>query len=159
MNTPHNDRIGSTDKEQLRWVLSVLAKPRPLSEGDRLNLRSELQLFSRTATPASHEPDVPFGAWEDFVLEVFRKAIDATVRHVRFTGWPPPPSPTATVWNQQTHRVVEETDDHKSGIATNARRRLKALLLSHGHLLKLCQAPAKMRAGRKAKDAAPVSDT
>jgi len=152
------DRIGRTGKEQLRWVLRVIETPwLDLTDGDRLNVRSELLLFSRTATPAPVR--ALHGPWEAYVLEVFRQAVDATVRHVPYEGWPRPHAreTVATVWNEATRRIVKQTN-HPSEIDTNAIWHLQELITSHGHLLKACQAPSKKRAGRKAKDAVQVVD-
>jgi len=149
-------RIGNTLWEQLKWVLDNVDRELPRSDPDWLNLWFEAHEFAGPAdTPDGRAEEVQLYIQHNLadMLETFRHMIDfATWRH-RITGLPRPPAPELA-WDAAAQRYRKEFRDRSESFGTRALGELGELLEAYGHLVKRCQAPARLKPGRKKKGAA-----
>jgi hypothetical protein len=131
-------------------VLRLAYPTTPLTEGDKLNLLGhDLMLF---AMDAAVSVPVQSDQYLNDTLDLLKRMIEKAVAREQITEIPRPYSPVLS-WNQQTGRYRLDERKESEFFETRVAGRLGELILSHGHLLKICKAPAKMKPGRKAKDA------
>jgi hypothetical protein len=143
------ERIGTTPSDQLKWIIGLVDRRLPRSEGDWLNLRDEICLLVGIGLPIP--PGAPYKKLEQFLtdlIEAYRSIIDRAVAHEQIGGLPRP-SPVL-VWDGERYR--KQPSFHDVTFLNLAIGHLAQLVETHGHLLKRCEAPAKMRPGRKPKD-------
>src|SRR5262249_31501336 len=148
------ERIGGTPRERLKWVLDMVERTLPRSEGDWLNLREEIRMFVGTSAihvidPATLTDPKRFHSFFTELLDNYREMIDRAVGRDRGLTLSTQRMQETLVWDSPAGRFRKESIRHSETFATLALRPLNDLLLTHGHLLKRCEAPAKMRAGRK----------
>jgi hypothetical protein len=154
--------IGRTPKEQLWWVVNVIERTLPRSEEGWLNLKDEIRLFVGSPTvrvidPATLTDHKRFQQFFKDLLTAYNDMIDRAVERDRGATLTTPRTQETLVWDESIGRFRKESIRQREMFVTLAIRRLNDLLLAHGHLLKRCEAPARMRPGRK-PDNAPKSE-
>lgn len=149
MGNMKSDRIGATPKDELKWVLRVVYATIPRTKGDKLNLlKNDLMLFAMGMIgPVPIQSD----RYLDNTLTLLHTMIEKAIALQPITETPRPYSPRL-VWDPQTRRYKKDEQKQSEYFETRAAGRLGELILSHGHLLKICKAPEKMKAGRKPKN-------
>jgi hypothetical protein len=143
------ERIGITPQDQLRWVIGIVDRRLPRTEADWTNLLHEIQLFVNFAFPAPW--GTPFTRLErnlKDIVEWFRSTIDAAVERREINTLPRPEAPVLK-WDKTTERYREVENVNNENFVYRIQERLGNLIKTHGHLLKRCEAHAKMRPGRK----------
>lgn len=144
------ERIGMTPKDELKWVLRAVYPTTPLTEGDKLNLlKHDLMLFAMGVdAPVPVQSD----RYLNDTLTLLGTMIEQAIAHKRITEIPRPYPPELS-WNPETRRYKEDERKESEFFETRVAGRLADLIVSHGHLLKKCDAPEKMKRGRKPKNA------
>jgi len=146
----NQERIGTTAREQLKWALRITYRTEPLSEGDKLNLVSELALF---AGMDPHAASIRSDRDIAMILTEFRRIFERAVAHQDIDALKRPQAAVSR-WDKDTKRYKQYISDSEI-FETRAIDRLGGLILRFGHLLKACEAPEKMKPGRKAKSETP----
>jgi hypothetical protein len=141
-------RIAQTPRDQLKWALAMAYRDQPLTENDRLKLQSEAALFAGFET---YEFPAESDNYFQTMAADFRRTIESAIQHKEIVGIPRPRESTL-VWDHRTRRYKKIENKADDTFETCAFRRLGELILTHGHLVKRCDAPAKMKPGRKPKN-------
>jgi hypothetical protein len=140
-------RIGSTPRDQLSWLVGLVQYRAPQTAEDWGNLRRELAVFAMHAAGAASllnatDKDPP--KLRDAFADILRRA--ARRQTIPFLS-----RPRALGWDASKGRYVETVNPEQDNLRNAVLRGLARRLLECGHLLKECQAPARLRPGRKRK--------
>ena len=141
------ERIGSTPGGQLSWLVGLVEGRAPQTPEDWGNLRRELHVFAMHAAGAASllpASDKDLARLLEAFDGVFRRA--ARRQAIGF-----PSQARALGWDASKGRYVDTVDPGQDNFRNAALRGLATRLRECGHLLKKCQAPAKLRPGRKPK--------
>jgi len=119
-------------------------------QGDKLNLlQHDLMLFALgAAAPVPVQSDT----YLNDALNLLRTMIEKAIHRDCLTEIPRPYAPQLS-WNNQNRRYQLDERKESEFFETRVAQRLGELIVSHGHLLKQCPAPEKMKRGRKPKNA------
>jgi len=143
------ERIGTTPREQLKWAIAETYRTTPRTEGDLWNLIREAELFAggNPSSAAYIESD----RYIETMLDAFRSLIESAVHGRELVGR----QPRAPRYIRDAATGLYKVDDqkHLDVFETRVINRLTELLFRYGHLIKICQAPEKIKPGRKAKNA------
>lgn len=153
-------RVGSTPKDHLSWVVRVVQQsPDELTEGDRLNLRTELWHFFRlagariTGRPLDrpHIPGEPLD-WEaptpeetNDILQRYREVVETVIRRGAISLGTST-SEVGVAWDQPQQRF-REYERIRGGWRERAPRVLGPIIEECGHLVKACPAAAPRSKG------------
>lgn len=162
------ERIGNSPRKQLSWLAELVEGRPPQTPEDWGNLHRELVMFAMDAAgmgsfgASVRDIDLPklspeIVASSKNLREALKKApwgilyavLEILERAAARQQVSLPPQPQVADWNPKKQRYVPRFD------STNPRLRDAVLcgvgtrIFECGHLLKMCQAPAKLRTGRK----------
>ena len=149
------ERIGASPRDQLRWVLRVVERRLPRSEaneGDWLNLEREIQEFAGFPFPGDW--GAPLTRLEENLTDIVKWLHSTVMLAVdrREINVLPRPDARRLIWNKSAQRYEQCESRLDDNFVFRIHDKLGRLIESHGHLLKQCTSPAKMRPGRRPKD-------
>ena len=153
-------RIGTTARDQLKWVLRVVERRLPRSEGDEgdwINLEREIQEFAGFAFPGDW--GAPFTRLEKNLTDIVQwlhRAVMLAVKRQEIDVLPRPEA-RRLVWNKLLRRYEQDESRLDDNFVFRIENKLGRLIESHGHLIKQCTAPAKMRPGRRPRNG-PITE-
>lgn len=142
------ERIGSTPRGQLSWLVRLVEGRAPQTPEDWGNLRRELAVF---AMHTAGTPSFGLRASDKDPQRLLNDLPDILKKAARRQTIGFPLKPTALGWNANKGRYVETVDPEQDNFRNAVLRGVKLRLREYGHVLKECQAPAKLRPGRKPK--------
>jgi hypothetical protein len=141
-------RIGSSPREQLSWLVSLIESRAPQTPEDWGNLRRELLVFAMHAAGAPSYGLACRDKDEEKLLEAIAEVLELALRRKESAL---PMQPRKLRWDSSTGRFYEAVDLEQDTFRNAVLRGLSRRLMECGHLLKECQAPAKVKPGRKRK--------
>ena len=144
------ERIGRRPREQLSWLVGLVEGRAPQTPEDWGNLRRELHLFAMDAGEARSV--VPsFGlATQDSDAKRLLSALRRIMGKIRRREALEFPAHVLS-WNASKGGYDDTVDSAQDNFARAVLRGVRRRIRECSHLLKVCQAPAKLRPGRKRK--------
>lgn len=163
-------RIGSTSRDQLAWLIGVLEGPVLQTPEDWVSLRRGLLVFAMhaagapsyglTASDIDFKPlTIPIVTSSKTMREALKKAqwgvmwavLDMLERVASRQTFVSPQQETRVQWSEGKRRYVSVIDPARDSFRKAIIRGLTKCVFDNGRLVKECQAPGKVKTGRKRK--------